>query len=91
MRHPLNLQVQFTNRVLVPAAAAPALHQLAALSGKRLRRQQPPAHTLRLPLRDLLCCHASNGRHCSEAGGNSHPTKSSALQGQDCSSQQCLH
>ena len=81
MRHPLKLQVQFTNRVLVPAAAAPALHHLAALSGQRLRRQQPPAHTSRLPLRDLLCCHGSNGRHCNEAVENSHHSKSSLLQG----------
>ena len=87
MRHHLNLQVQITNRVLVPAAAAPALHQLVALSGQRLRRQQPPAHTSRLPLRDLLCCHASHGRHCNEAKEDSNPSKSSLLQGQLCNSQ----
>lgn len=85
MRHHLNLQVPFTKRVLVPAAAAPALHQLAALSGQRFR-QQPPAHTSRLPLRDLLCCHASNGRHCNEPVKDSHPSKPSLLQGQLCNS-----
>lgn len=80
----LNLHSHFTSRVLVPAAAVPALHQLAAFSGQRLRRQQPPALEGRLPLRDLLCCRASNGWHCNEAAEDAKPDKSSILQGQLC-------
>lgn len=77
----LNLHGHFTSRVLVPAAAVPALHQLAAFSGQRLRRQQPPAVGGRLPLRDLLCC-AGNGWHCNEAAEEVQPNKSFILQGQ---------
>ncbi|KAL3138941.1 hypothetical protein ABBQ32_005754 [Trebouxia sp. C0010 RCD-2024] len=76
--HHITLQLQFPNpRVLVPAAAIPALHQLAALSGQRLRRQ-PPVCRSRLPLRDLLCCQASIGWRCNETAQDA--SKSSALQ-----------
>lgn len=85
--HHITLQLQFPNpRVLVPAVAVPALHQLAALGGKGLRRQ-PPVCRSRLPLHELLC-QASSGWRCSETAQEA--SKASALQGRPCSSRQYL-
>lgn len=56
-----HVQLTSPRAVLPAAAAAPALHKLAALSGMKSHRQPANVHATRRTLRDLLCCQASKG------------------------------
>ena len=69
------VQLTTPRPILPAAAAAPALHKLAALGGTRSHRQTPNANGIRPTLRDLLCCQASKGWHRPAAAQDCQPSQ----------------